>query len=200
MMKTKTPMAFMTLKDGQLTVLGEGDLKQAVQLPEGENEDEWIAAHVQDFCTHVNLLYGMVTEYCTPKTCPIMSAGSKYEYYWSDGVKYKKPSKLSAPEYVDELMHWTHKQLSDTALFPTKLGTAFPKTFKSTVKAICRRLFRVYAHIYLHHMDTIQLVKSEMHLHTSFKHFYLFCKQFELVDKKEWTPLNDILVLFTEVD
>lgn len=31
-----------------------------------------------DFFGHVDLLYATITEFCTPETCPIMSAGPKY--------------------------------------------------------------------------------------------------------------------------
>lgn len=31
-----------------------------------------------DFFNQVNILYGTLTEFCTPVNCPTMSAGSKY--------------------------------------------------------------------------------------------------------------------------
>ena len=43
------------------------------------------------------MLYGTLTEFCTPDLCPIMSAGPRYEYHWMDGVTVKKPLKCSAP-------------------------------------------------------------------------------------------------------
>jgi MOB kinase activator 1 len=30
---------------------------------------------------------------------------------WADGVKYKKPVRLSAPEYVDKLFDWVEAQV-----------------------------------------------------------------------------------------
>jgi MOB kinase activator 1 len=35
----------------------------------------------------------------------------QYEYLWADGVKYKKPVRLSAPEYVDKLFDWIEDQV-----------------------------------------------------------------------------------------
>lgn len=35
----------------------------------------------------------------------------QYEYLWADGVKYKKPVRLSAPEYVDKLFDWVEAQV-----------------------------------------------------------------------------------------
>ena len=45
---------------------------------------------------------------------------------WEDGVKYKKPTKLPAPEYVDALMNWAQNILDDENVFPNKIGTDNP--------------------------------------------------------------------------
>lgn len=31
-----------------------------------------------DFFNQINMLYGTITEFCTPQACPVMSAGPKY--------------------------------------------------------------------------------------------------------------------------
>ena len=54
-----------------------GNLRLAVQLPEGEDVDEWIAVNTVDFFNQINMLYGTITEFCTNDLCPIMSAGPK---------------------------------------------------------------------------------------------------------------------------
>ena len=48
----------------------------------------------------------------------------RYEYLWEDGVKFKKPTKLPAPEYVDALMNWAQSLLDDESVFPNKIGTS----------------------------------------------------------------------------
>ncbi|VDO93820.1 unnamed protein product [Schistosoma mattheei] len=68
------------------------------------------------------MLYGTLLEFCTDDTCPIMSAGPKYEYHWADGQTVKKPLKCSAPHYIDCLMIWIQKQLENEAIFPSKIG------------------------------------------------------------------------------
>ena len=61
-------------------------MRLAVQLPEGEDTNEWLAVHSQlsalsspgewinsgsfiavDFFNHLNMLYGTITEFCTPE-------------------------------------------------------------------------------------------------------------------------------------
>ena len=99
------------------------------------------------------MLYGTITEFCTPNDCKVMSAGAKYvpavlhnvdwtwvcevdrgracaacacvryEYHWSDGVQFKKPVRVSAPEYVDYLMTWVSLQLDDESIFPSRIGS-----------------------------------------------------------------------------
>jgi MOB kinase activator 1 len=75
-----------------------------------------------DFYNTTNLLYGSITEYCTPTECPQMSAGSQYEYLWADGVIVKKPVRVSAPEYVDLLMNWIEGFINDEKVFPSTPG------------------------------------------------------------------------------
>lgn len=62
-----------------------------------------------------------------------MSAGARFEYHWQDGVTFKRPTKVSAPEYVDYLMDWVQKQLDDEAVFPSRIGksrTTRPRGFR----------------------------------------------------------------------
>lgn len=87
------------------------------------------------------MLYGTITEFCTEDSCPIMSAGPKYEYHWADGHTVKKPIKCSAPKYIDYLMTWVQDQLDDETLFPSKIGKnlAFFSWFDDFTLAIAFR-------------------------------------------------------------
>ncbi|CAN6324060.1 unnamed protein product [Urochloa humidicola] len=173
--------------------LGSGNLRDAVRLPPGEDLNEWLAVNTVDFFNQVNILYGTLMEFCTPATCPTMSAGPKFEYRWADGVQIKKPIEVSAPKYVEYLMDWIETQLDDESIFPQKIGTPFPQNFKEVVKTIFKRLFRVYAHIYHTHFQMIMSLKEEAHLNTCFKHFTLFTWEFKLIDKAELAPLIDLI-------
>jgi len=173
--------------------LGSGNMRSAVVLPKGEDLNEWLAVNTVDFFNEISLLYGTITEFFTPSTCAVMSAGPQYEYLWADGVKVKKPIKVSAPEYVDLLMSWVETQLNDEHIFPLQLGTPFPKNFQSIVKVIFKRLFRVYAHIYHSHFQKIVGLGAEAHLNTCFKHFIYFVHEFKLIDPKELQPLKDLI-------
>ncbi|KAJ1334840.1 MOB kinase activator 1B [Batrachochytrium salamandrivorans] len=181
------------LKKFAEATLGSGNLKLAVELPQGEDLNEWLAVNTVDFFNQINLLYGTITEFCTPQECSIMSAGPKYEYHWCDGVQFKKPVIVSAPEYVDYLMTWVQSLLDDDAIFPSKIGVPFSKSFQTSIKTILKRLFRVYAHIYHSHFQKFVDLRADAHLNTSFKHFIYFVNEFSLIDKKELAPLEDLI-------
>lgn len=87
------------------------------------------------------MLYGTITEFCTEESCPIMSAGPKYEYHWADGHTVKKPIKCSAPKYIDYLMTWVQDQLDDENLFPSKIGMFFLFFFSEKVFKLKRKNF-----------------------------------------------------------
>ena len=46
----------------------------------------------------------------------------RYEYHWCDGVNYKKPTALPAPQYIALLMEWVESQINDESLFPVQIG------------------------------------------------------------------------------
>jgi len=175
--------------------LNAGDLRKAVKLPSGGNLGDWLAANTVDFFNQVNLLYSAISSYCTEETCPTMSAGPKYEYHWVDGVDYVKPTPVSAPKYVDLLLQWIQAIVEDESQFPSDFeGKAVTKEFIVLLHRIYKRLFRVYAHIYCSHLDKIRANGLEAHLNTGFKHFYLFVREFRLIeDKKEMEPLKEVI-------
>ncbi|GAB5579831.1 MOB kinase activator 3B isoform X1 [Prionailurus iriomotensis] len=167
------------------------DLKAAVQLPSGEDQNDWVAVHVVDFFNRINLIYGTICEFCTEQTCPVMSGGPKYEYRWQDDLKYKKPTALPAPQYMNLLMDWIEVQINNEDIFPTCVGVPFPKNFLQICKKILCRLFRVFVHVYIHHFDRVIVMGAEAHVNTCYKHFYYFVTEMNLIDRKELEPLKE---------
>ena len=68
-----------------------------MKLPDEEEYHDWVAVHVVDFFNRINIIYGTMCEYCTAQTCPVMSGGPKFEYYWAD-ESHKKPQALPASQ------------------------------------------------------------------------------------------------------
>uniref|UniRef100_UPI00398F66F6 MOB kinase activator 3C-like n=1 Tax=Pristiophorus japonicus TaxID=55135 RepID=UPI00398F66F6 len=181
---------FELYKKAQASLKSGVDLKTVVQLPVGENFNDWIAVNTVDFFNRINLIYGTICEYCTERSCPIMSGGLKYEYRWQDEHKYKRPTKVTAPQYMNLLMDWIEGLINNEENFPTRVGVPFPKNFMQLCKKILTRLFRVFVHVYIHHFDRITTMGAEAHVNTCYKHFYYFVTEFDLTDERELEPLK----------
>lgn len=183
------------------TLGSQNALSQAVKLPEEEDINEWLAIHVVEFYNQINMLYGAITEFCSPKTCPRMIATEEYEYLWQasnsnsngDQQSPKRPVSLPACEYIENLMNWIQAFLDNENVFPSKMGASFPQQFSTLVKTIFKRLFRIYAHIYCHHFHEIFELGLQSHLNTSLKHLLLFCQEFNLLQQKDYGPLEDLV-------
>ena len=170
-----------------------GDLSCAVELPKGHNINEWLAVNTIEFYNEIALLFGCLTDFCSKESCPTMSAGLKYEYLWADPNTNSKPMKVNAKEYIEFLMKWVENQIHNEVVFPSEPNVPFPSNFEGVIRIIFKRLFRIYAHIYYSHFHQIQVLEAEPHLNTSFKHFIYFVEEFGLIDKRDMTPLSDLI-------
>jgi len=179
-------------KQAQASLNSGINLRSVVKLPAGEDFNDWLAVHVVDFFNRINLIYGTVCEQCTETSCPTMSGGPKFEYLWQDGVKYKKPTHLPAPQYITLLMDWIEAQINDENIFPVTTDVPFPKTFQPVCKKILTRLYRVFVHVYVHHFDRMMAIGAEPHVNTCYKHFYYFVTEFNLMNEKEFQPLKEM--------
>lgn len=183
------------------TLGSDNALIKAVKLPKDEDVNEWLAVHVVDFYNQINMLYGTITEFCSPQTCPRMIATEEYEYLWQDtsvtggdgGLTPKKPVSLPACEYVENLMNWIQNFFDNDNIFPTKIGAPFPQQFPTLIKTIFKRLLRIYAHIYCHHFHEISELGLQSHLNTSLKHYVLFSNEFDLISRRDYGPLEDLV-------
>lgn len=78
------------------------------------------------------------------------------------------------PFVINRCTVYLSQPLSHLLDFLLPAGVPFPKNFMSVAKTILKRLFRVYAHIYHQHFDSVMRLQEEAHLNTSFKHFIFF--------------------------
>jgi len=73
------------------------------------------------------------------------------------------------------------------------IGREFPLTFQQTVRGIFKQLIRVFAHIYHSHYDKVLSLCQEGHFNSLFAHFVSFGREFDLLDKKDIVPLQDLI-------
>lgn len=52
--------------------------------------------------------------------------GYRYEYLWADTHKYKKPTALSAPQYMNILMEWIESIINNEDVFVVQTGITQP--------------------------------------------------------------------------
>lgn len=190
---------FKLMNETRNALVTSGDMQNAVKLPKGEDQNEWLAMHTLNFYNEISLLYEMVRSRDTPDRFPIMCAGKKFQYFWADETT-TKPLKLPAGEYIGRLFKWVERLLNDEATFPTRRENYFPLDFRTTVSKIFRRLFRVYAHIYYDHFDVIVEADAQPHINSCLKHFALFVQEYKLVGEKDLEPLKQVIRHLVETD
>jgi len=146
-----SPMAANNGNDIQYATatLDAGNMREEVRLPQGVDFNEWLAVHTVDFFNEISLIYGIIKEYCTNKSCPVMSAGPGYEYLWMDGVQYQTHHRCPAPEHIILLMSWIDKTINDSGIFPIYKHGVYPTNFIQIVKTILLRIMRVLGILYI---------------------------------------------------
>ncbi|TRY99707.1 hypothetical protein DNTS_025244 [Danionella cerebrum] len=172
------------------------DLKDLVALPAREIDlNEWLASNTTTFFNLINLQYSTISEFCTGDTCQAMTAYNTI-YYWYD--ERGKKTKCTAPQYVDLVMTFVQKLVTDEDIFPTKYGKPFPSTFESVVRKVFRYLFHVLAHIYCAHFGQTVALELQGHLNTLYTHFIVFVRHFNLIEPKETCIMDDLSQVLCE--
>jgi len=171
--------------------ISENEIHFLTDLPNDLDYNEWMASHTIGFFEHINLIYGTISEFCTPSSCPDMVGPGPRQYLWVD--EKGKKSRLSAHQYIDYSMTYVQKTINDEATFPTKHGNDFPTGFDTQIRKIFRLLFHVLAHIYHCHFKEIVLLQLHAHLNAVFVHFVEFSLKFQIVEEKELEVLDDLI-------
>lgn len=187
------------------------DLATIIECPSNTDINEWIAIHIVQFYNELSLLCGIIRYkniICNEKCCPTMTAGLDYEYFWHS-KEFIQPIAVSAPKYIDFLLEWIEEIINDRKIFPRINDNdndkkengdngdneeyKFGSDFKSKMSKICRRIVRVFGHIYFKHYGEIKELKMDIYLNTSFQYFIYFIKQFKLIKDKELYPMRKIV-------
>jgi len=170
--------------------VGSGDVHASVELPEGVEENQWIASKLLALNDEVVNLVNLLLNMCSNVTCPRMTAGKHASYSWADET-HPVPQPLSAPEYMRTLAVYAEERLSDRSLLPVD-GSPLPPRFLDFAKTLCKRFFRVYAHAYLSHFQGIRDCGAEGTLNSNYKHFLFFVMEFHLVSSQDMYPLSQL--------
>ncbi|XP_041784920.1 MOB kinase activator-like 2 isoform X1 [Anopheles merus] len=178
--------------------LPDADLRLLVDLPAGLDYNEWLASHTLALFEHVNLVYGTISEFCTTSGCPDMTGPGTRMYLWFD--EKGKKTRVAAPQYIDYVMTFTQKTVSDESIFPTKYANEFPSSFESIARKIVRLLFHVIAHLYAAHFREVTMLGLHAHLNLTFAHLTAFHRRFNLIEPKETEVLRDLEIALRLTD
>lgn len=135
------------------------DYDTMLTKPNSLTNDDWIIVKLVQFFHEVELLYTSCSLFCTSDTCPMFNAGPQYMYFWDD-VDAANPIQVSAPEYFTNLKRFIKRNLQDPTIIPNKSGTPLDENQLNVIKACYRRLFRILAHLYVCHFQTISAIKD----------------------------------------
>lgn len=53
---------------------------------------------------------------------PRLTSLDRFEYLWQDSENFKRPTKMSAPEYIEHLMAWVQSNVDNEQMFPSRIG------------------------------------------------------------------------------
>ena len=167
----------------KMAIVDYTDLLKLIKLQSSINLPEWLAFNTKMYFDQINVLYGAIADYCTPQTCPTMSAPHNSQFFWLD--EKGKKCKYSASQYIDTVLTYTAKTTSDEALFPTNLGQPFPANFEALVKKIHKHLFQILAHMYHGHYKELLHLKLNTHVNSIYFHLLMFDRSFGILDEKD---------------
>lgn len=173
------------------TALVKGSFKTIVQLPKYVDYGEWLALNIFEMYGHLNLFYGVISEYVTVEDYPTMNAGPNVNYTWRDSAG--QAIDLPASQYIDFVLRWISNKINDQSVFPTKNGAAFSPLFVKDCKNIARQMIRIFAHIYHNHFERLLHLSLEAHWNSFFAHFISFSKEFHLLERSEMGPLLPLI-------
>jgi len=184
---------FRLHQDAQAT-LGNDKFLLGVKLPYRTLRKEWIASKMVSMYTEVGYVISALDVFCTAESCPVMRAGRHWAYAWADETN-RDPVNMPAMQYMFTLLQYTHNTLSNPRIVPLD-GSPYPDDWLPRMRLLMKRIFRVYAHAYIHHFEKFQEHEAEAHLNHLFKHFLFFALEFQLVDEKDMEPLKDLIAKF----
>lgn len=161
----------------------------SVEVPDGINRNDWIASNCIAFYNEAELIYSSISDQCTDQTCPHMTAGPHFQYLWQDDKQYQKPTDLSAPQYITLLLEWANEELETYAHC-----SEYSTDFMDHIKKVMRRLFRLYAHLYVIHKTALITFGGSDLLNVSIRHFIDFAKSYDLVPEKELQALEPLFI------
>jgi len=175
--------------------LGTSIVRRAVKCPDEFPQDEWIMSRFMQIFDEYQHVITIADDMC--QGCKHMSAGPGYQFNWADDEN-PTPQKLNAIAYMRKLQHHTYMQLTTEKLVKRDRSCCVPG-FRHRLQMILRRMFRVYAHLYLEHYRFLHRNNLVAHMNVYLKHFIFYVSEFDLVPIEEMAPMAALIQRFKEM-
>lgn len=116
-------------------------------------ECEWVAENLVDFVQEVTMLHALFVHknqswteaMAAPEKLPNKGFPPGMTYKWKV-ERDEPPQELVVEDYVENVLAWLEKQISDERVFPTDPDQGFPVDFlEKNAKKMFQRMFRVQA-------------------------------------------------------
>eukprot|EP01083_Nonionella_stella_P088642 247154_1 len=176
----------------------EHSYRQVIQLPEDTRLEDWLAVVIIEIFDNLSSVYASLAHCCNDMSCPIMSIGISHEYLWHEfqhtnsSIKHTKIH-CSAPKYIRSFMDFVRETISNASVFPNESNHEYPPHFHSLIQYFCKQIYRIFGHIYLHHLPSVTSLGLHITMNTCFKHYLYFVEEFNLIKSNELKPLHSFI-------
>jgi MOB kinase activator 1 len=161
-------------------ILDLSDITSKIPMEEKEKK-LWYLFQAVCFVKSLQIFHNYATvKFCSSDSCPILSAGSLFEYRWRDPDTGDILS-TCAPSYMHLLFDSVDALLKKPDFSSLDLDSSAD---------ILRRTFRVYAHLYHEHYSEISLLGLSAEFDARLNHLSQFLMKTRLMTVKELLPMR----------
>lgn len=150
------------------------DIATICRLPDSYwTPNIWQYEQLRQVAMELSQLVILLHEVCTKELCPQMKATDEWVFLCA---AHRVPSECCAIDYITHTLEGTTAVLNSSRWFPRR-GVDPAEDATKVFHSIARRMHRIFAHVYYHHLDIFQQFEMERHL----------CKRFQfLVAEYGW--------------
>eukprot|EP00871_Galdieria_phlegrea_P000081 jgi/Galph1/1073/GphlegSOOS_G5878.1 len=155
------------------------DLHNLTQNLKYSELEEFVRKQVLRFVVQLNCFACFLGEVCNYNTCPQMSATKDVLYLCA---AHERAQECCAIDYISHCLDGATSLLtSEEVVSPNLVGKNQDVNLQN-FRLIMRRLYRLFAHAYYHHLDTFKKFEQETEL---FQHFCSFSSYFNLISPSD---------------
>lgn len=152
-----------------------GDYQVVIDKPESVDALVWQYELLRLFCCEFNRLLTCIKAegICSAECCPKMTATDEWHFLCA---AHRKPQDCPAIDYMRHTVDGSVALLLSLRNFPNR--TVIPQSNGKIFLSMLRRLYRIFSHLYYHHLEFFERFESQWFFCTKFT---VFVRHFSLV-------------------